>query len=62
MTIFKEKNNVCCLCDTISLHCFRDQIYFKYMVWAGCISVANHNWSYEPLWNENRQNEKQRNC
>ena len=27
ITIFKEKNNyVCCLCDTIPLHCFRDQI------------------------------------
>ena len=27
MIIFKEKNNyVCCLCDTIPLHCFRDQI------------------------------------
>ena len=44
ITIFKE-NNVCCLCDTIPLHCFRDQIYFKYMAWVGCISVANHNWS-----------------
>ena len=54
----KEKNNVCCLCDTIPLHCFRDQIYFKYMAWVGCISVANHNWSYEPSWNENCQIEK----
>ena len=61
ITIFKE-NNVCCLCDTIPLHCFRDQIYFKYMAWVGCISVANHNWSYEPSWNENCQIEKQRNC
>ena len=58
ITIFKE-NNVCCLCDTIPLHCFRDQIYFKYMAWVGCISVANHNWSYEPSWNENCQIEKQ---
>ena len=63
ITIFKEKNNyVCCLCDSIPLHCFRDQIYFKYMAWVGCISVANHNWSYEPSWNENCQIEKQRNC
>ena len=61
ITIFKE-NNVCCLCDTIPLHCFRDQIYFKYMAWVGCISVANHDWSYEPSWNENCQIEKQRNC
>ena len=61
ITIFKE-NNVCCLCDTISLHCFRDQIYFKYMAWVGCISVAIHNWSYEPSSNENCQIEKQRNC
>ena len=54
--------SLCCLCDTIPLHCFRDQIYFKYMTWVGCISVANHNWSYEPSWNENCQIEKQRNC
>ena len=57
ITIFKE-NNVCCLCDTIPLHCFRDQIYFKYIAWIGCISVGNHNWSYEPSWNENCQIEK----
>ena len=57
IAIFKE-NNVCCLCDTIPLHCFRDQIYFKYMAWVGCISAANHNWHYEPSWNENCQIEK----
>ena len=63
ITIFKEKKNyVCCLCDTIPLHCFIDQIYFKYMGWVGCISVVNHNWSYEPSWNENCQIDKQRNC
>ena len=28
-------------------HCFKDHVYFKYMASAGCISVANHNWSYE---------------
>ena len=27
ITIFKE--NICCLFDTIPLHCFRVQIYFK---------------------------------
>ena len=32
------------------------------MAWVGCISVANHNWSYEPSWNENCQIDKQRNC
>ena len=31
-----------------SVTLFRDQIYFKYMAWVRCISVANHNWSYEP--------------
>ena len=61
-TILKE-NNVCCICDTIPLHCFRDKIYFKYMAWVGYISVANHNWSYELSWNyEYCQIEKQRNC
>ena len=42
ITIFKE-NNVYCLRDNIPLHCFRDQIYFKYMAWVGCISASNHN-------------------
>ena len=61
ITIFKE-NKVCCLCDTIPLHCFRGQIYFKYLAWVGCISVANHNWSCKTSWNENCQIDKQRNC
>ena len=37
------------------IHCFRDHVYFKYMALVGCISVANHNWSYEPSWRENCQ-------
>ena len=47
ITIFKEKNNyVCCLCDILSRYIVLE-IKFN-MAWVGCISVANHNWSYEP--------------
>ena len=47
ITIFKEKNNyVCCLGDILSRYIVLE-IKFN-MAWVGCISVSNHNWSYEP--------------
>ena len=40
------------------IHCFKDHVYFKYMASVGCISVANHNRSYEPARSEKCQIEK----
>ena len=59
IAIFKEKNNyVCCLCDTIPLHCFRDQIQHG----VGWMYFSSQSQLVLRAKNENCQIDKQRNC
>ena len=58
MIILREEQRMSFI-SYCQLHCFKDHVYLKYMALVGCISVANHNWSYEHARSEKCQIEKQ---